>query len=121
MGAGVGRTNITDSTTTAALSSTTAAATFVEVSGFTFIKQQPHTNGMVVILGKQGEVGFRFHHNRLFDNGVAGGRGSFVITGYGLIDHVVFDVTDTTASDQMISVAGSSEGLTEDTRPGRSP
>ena len=63
---------------------------------------------MIQITGAMGEVGFRFHHSRLFDNAVAGGRGIYVFSGYGLIDHLTVDVIDRTSSDQMISVNGSS-------------
>lgn len=109
-GAGIGNTNITDNTSDSALKLSIDASTFSDVSGFTFIKQHANDNGMIVIQGTVGEVGFRFHHNRLFDNGVGGGRGLYVYSSYGLIDHVTFDVTDTGASDQMITTVGSYQG-----------
>ena len=108
IGAGIGATNITDGVSGGgSLDVDASAANFVDVNGFTFIKKSISSFGMVRISGTQGEVAFRFHHNRLFDNGVAGGRGLYVYQVYGLIDHVAFDVTDTTASDQMLTVAGS--------------
>jgi len=110
LGAGIDITNINDSTTSGALGITASTADFVDVSGFTFIKARANSDGMVQIAGTQGDVSFRFHHNRLFDNRVAGGRGIYVSSTYGLIDHVTIDVTDTTTSDQMISVDGSSIG-----------
>ena len=107
LGAGIGKTSITDSTGRGALSFECSAANFVDVGGFTFIKGIAYSGGMIQVWGVMGEVAFRIHHSRLFDNGVAGGRGIWVSSGYGLIDHLTIDVADTTSSDQMISVSGS--------------
>ena len=114
IGAGIGQTVITDNAAGDCFYVECSATNFVDVSGITFVKQTPHTNGMVYIGSAVAnhpaawfEVGFRFHHCRLYDNGVAGGRGIVINGGYGLIDHCTFDVEDTTSSDQMISPNGS--------------
>jgi hypothetical protein len=115
-GAGIDVTNITDSTpgdTGAVGVSGVTASNFVTVTGFTFIKSSNITDGMVQIYGAsnhgQRDVGFRFHHNRLLI-GSSGGRGISVFSIWGLIDHNTFDITDTSGSDQSISLYGASIG-----------
>jgi hypothetical protein len=117
-GAGIGRTNVTDNcgpNNPALQISRSSGSNFVRVNGFTFIKQTANTDGIVRILGEDttgasSGVGFRFDHDRLFDNAVAGGRGLVVSHVYGLIDHNTIDVADTAGSDQMITIFGSDSG-----------
>lgn len=115
VGAGVGVTNITDNTSdaTALYVSGVSSAHFLDLSNLTLIKQQTHAFGMIIVTGVLStfeEPGFRIHHLRLFDNGIAGGRGIYTSSTNGLIDHVTFDITDTVGSDQVISVEGTSLG-----------
>ncbi len=110
-GAGVNQTTVTDNASGGAgLTVSGASATnFVNVSGFTFVKGASHAEGIVQISGNQDSVGFRFHHNR-FVLASAGSRGIQVVSVYGLIDHVTFDVTSTSGSIQSVAVTGSSDG-----------
>ena len=121
-GAGIGNTVITDqgSGGAAVRISGSSAANFVTITGFTFIKGVNHVDGMIQISGTSAAVAFRVHHIRIL-MASSGSRGIYTDSVYGLIDHNTFDVTATTGSIQMISIAGSSfssdGGFTPWTRP----
>ena len=112
-GAGIGVTNITDGNSGGwTLDATVTAVNFVRVTGFSFLGSTSHSGAPVVQFeGNQGEVGFRFDHNRILTPSSAGGnRGIQTVSVYGLIDHNTFDVTDTGSSDRMISLFRSDDG-----------
>lgn len=109
-GAGINATNITDSTSSAALDVNGASSTnSVKVTALTFISQTNKSGGMLQVGGTLFATNaFRFHHLRLV---IASGTTRGIETGqvYGLIDHVTFDVTNG-GSVQSISVGGSPDG-----------
>jgi hypothetical protein len=122
-GAGINATNITDQGAGghALLVTGVSATNFVTITGFTFIKDTNHANGMVQISATTATttVGFRIHHNR-WVMGSTGSRGLYLVA-YGVVDHNTFDVPSTTGSIQSISIFGSSVsadgGYTPWTRP----
>jgi hypothetical protein len=120
-GAGIGQTNITDRGAGAALAVGGASATnFVTITGFTFIKSNNNSNGIVQISGTQGAVAFRVHHIRILQAS-SGARGIAITDVYGVIDNVIFDVTATGGSIQSVSVSGSSDSTDGGFTPWRRP
>ena len=88
-GAGIGQTNVNDSTPGAALNITASSTNFVRVTGFTFIKSANNSNGMVQIGGTStftGQVAFRFDHNRIA-MASSGARGITPVGVYGYRPH----------------------------------
>lgn len=119
-GAGIGMTTITDSapnrsgpTNGALLVRGASNTNFVNISGFTFIKNVSHASGGIVnIVGTPETVAFRVHHVR-FSIPSSGAASIYVVGPYGLIDHVTFDVTATRGSIHAIEgfgAVGASDG-----------
>lgn len=113
-GAGIDVTTITDNSTGQHLiDAICTSSNFVQITGFTFIKNTPHTEGMIYFEGtKPGgnyEVGFRAHHNKIVFPSV-GGRGFEPVGIFGLIDHNTIIVKGG-GSQQSITVQGSSDTL----------
>jgi hypothetical protein len=105
-GAGIDQTNITDQGASGqAIQINATAAAFVTLTGFTFIKDTDHPNGIISIAGPFEDVAFRIHHIRIL-HATAGSRGIATVGVYGLIDHVTFDVTATSGSIQNVSPSG---------------
>ncbi len=116
-GAGIGVTNIDDQGSGGAAIDIfgLSAADFVRVTGFTWIADTSHPSGMVTFNGADGTnageiIGFRFDHNRVLAGPGTTSRGIFVTAIMGLLDNNIFDITATSGSHQVISVAGSGEG-----------
>jgi hypothetical protein len=115
-GAGVDRTNITDSAG-GALTVAGDAIHFVRVTGFTFIhNSNVGCCGIVAfnavgtdLNGANPPVGFRFDHSRISVPTSAGAEHIvYVETAYGLIDHVTWDIP-ATASTQALTIVGTQE------------
>jgi hypothetical protein len=122
-GAGIGKTNITDQGSGGRALSVTGASTtnFVNISGFTFIKDTAHPSGMVTIDGTMFSVNaFRFHHNHLLQ-ATSGSRGISITNVYGLIDHNLIEVTAASGSIQSVSVTGSSNSTDGGFSPWQQP
>lgn len=114
-------TKITDNTTAGALSVGGASTSnFVEITGLTFIAQTSKANGMIELLGTMFSLNsFRIHHNHFIT--AAGATRGIDITGpYGLVDHNLFDVTNT-GSVQSIADTGSSDGTDGGFTPWQQP
>ncbi len=110
VGAGIGATNITDTTTGAGFDLISGSTTnFYEVTGFTFIAGVTKSRGMVEVDGTMmSPSSFRIHHNRFVANSF-GPRLISITNVFGLIDHNTFDV-GFNGSVQSISTTGSSDG-----------
>jgi len=108
-GAGVDKTNITDSSGSGALSISSSSSSIIDVSGFTFVNSSGNGNGVVQSSGVADHVGFRIHHNKFVLSASVTTRGIGVYNGYGLIDHNTFNATGS-GSIQSISIWGSSDG-----------
>lgn len=115
VGGGIGVTTITDQAPNgsgpangALLVRHGSAGNFVDISGFTFIKDTPHPSGGIInIQGLQENIGFRVHHMRfIIPSSYA--AGIYVVGLYGLIDHVTFDVTATSGSIHAVEGFGGS-------------
>ena len=119
-------TNITDNTSgdNPALNITKLDGTqVVRVTGMTFISQAAISDGQIQIYGAHtftGAVGFRVDHVHIL-HPTTSGRGISVFDVYGLIDHILVDVTDTNGSDQSVSIYGSSIGSDGGYTPWMSP
>ena len=102
-------TNITDNTgSDGALKINGASATnFVHVTGITFKYTQSLTrsNGVVSFNGSDFQVAFRFDHSHIIVASAAT-RGVEAYDCYGLIDHLLADVTATNGSVQMVAPNG---------------
>jgi hypothetical protein len=84
-----------------------SASQFVTVTGFTFVMGVSCIGGAVSFDGTPAAVAFRYHHNHdVIPTAAANSVGLSITDVYGVIDHVVFDITDTTASDHSIDIFG---------------
>jgi hypothetical protein len=114
-------TNIVDNTSGNAINvSGITAGKFVEVTGFSISSQTSKSNGMVSFTCSVGAPNaFRYHDTHIIiATGAA--RGTETLGCYGLIDHILFSVTNT-SSIQSVSPTGSSDSTNGGFTPWMSP
>jgi hypothetical protein len=83
-----------------------SAANLCTISNITFINGVAAAHGELQISGTHGQVSFRAHHLHFTDTLGTGGVLAFALNGYGLIDHMLCDVTSTTGQSTCLNMGG---------------